>query len=549
MAVESSLPNEAVLGVRLEISEDEVRLAKLGYKQEYHRIFTLWTNFGLSSSMVSVLLGVIPLYTYSLAVGGSAVLVWSWVIVGFMSLFVVSSMAEICAAFPTMGALYYWSYRLGGPKWGPFASWTAGWCNLLGQIGGVASGGYSGALVIADIVQITTDHNMNQFQVLGLYAGTLVLAGIVNSFPELLTSLCWISVTWHIIGVLVIVVLMNCFAPTHQTVGWVLTDFNNATNFTSNFYAGLIGLLAAASTYTGYDTAAHVAEETQQSHNSSPWAMVGAVINCLVLGLVLIIGMNFAIQNIDDLTNANNPNGAATTLWLQLLGVPLTVLLNIILFVAIECSNCANLTSCARMIYSFSRDGALPFSAYWHNVDPRTYSPVRAIALSVVVSFLVALPGFANDAILGALFSLTATGLLASYIIPIFLRITVSRHTFKAAEFNLGRWALPCGTIAVAWSFLMLVLVCLPQETPITMSTLNYSPVMLGVMLVGAWAAWILSARKWFKGIPSGDTSVTSDPQYNGSPEPPEDPEAPEDPEDQDVAPLCDPDVDEDEPS
>jgi len=254
------------------------------------------------------------------------------------------------------------------------------------------------------------------------------------------------------------------------------------------------------------------------------------VINCLVLGLVLIIGMNFAIQDIDDLTNTDNPNGAATILWLQLLGVPLTVFLNVIIFVAIECSNCANLTSCARMVYSFSRDGALPFSNYWHNVNPWTGSPVRAIALSVVVSFLVALPGLANSAILGALFSLTATGLLASYIIPIFLRITVSRHTFVPAEFNLGRWAVPCGAIAVGWSFLMLVLVCLPQETPIDGSTLNYSPVMLGVMLVGAWAAWILSARKWFKGIPSGDTSVTSDPSFAEDPEAPMDPEHPQDP-------------------
>jgi hypothetical protein len=50
--------------------EDEIRLNKLGYKQEARRIFGVWTNFGLSASMVSVLLGVIPLYGYSLENGG-----------------------------------------------------------------------------------------------------------------------------------------------------------------------------------------------------------------------------------------------------------------------------------------------------------------------------------------------------------------------------------------------------------------------------------------------------------------------------------------------
>lgn len=34
----------------------------------------------------------------------------------------------------------------------------------------------------------------------------------------------------------------------------------------------------------GYDTAAHVAEETTNSHETTPFAMIGSVVNCLVLG-------------------------------------------------------------------------------------------------------------------------------------------------------------------------------------------------------------------------------------------------------------------------
>lgn len=52
------------------LTEDEIRLSRLGYKQEAKRIFGLWSNFGLAASMISVLLGVIPLYTYSLINGG-----------------------------------------------------------------------------------------------------------------------------------------------------------------------------------------------------------------------------------------------------------------------------------------------------------------------------------------------------------------------------------------------------------------------------------------------------------------------------------------------
>lgn len=37
----------------------------------------------------------------------------------------------------------------------------------------------------------------------------------------------------------------------------------------------------------GYDTSAHVAEETSHSHMSTPLSMVGSVINCLLLGIAL----------------------------------------------------------------------------------------------------------------------------------------------------------------------------------------------------------------------------------------------------------------------
>jgi len=89
------------------MNEDEKRLFKLGYRQEVKRIFAQTSNFGLTTSMVSVMLGVVPLYTYSLKTGGPAGMVWGWFIVGIFSFAVVSSIAEISSSFPTMGALYY----------------------------------------------------------------------------------------------------------------------------------------------------------------------------------------------------------------------------------------------------------------------------------------------------------------------------------------------------------------------------------------------------------------------------------------------------------
>jgi hypothetical protein len=67
-------------------------------------------------------------------------------VVGGLSFIVSLVLAEIAAAFPTAGGIYFWSYRLGGEKWGPFLSWmvstypqlfnlSINWHRLRGGIG------------------------------------------------------------------------------------------------------------------------------------------------------------------------------------------------------------------------------------------------------------------------------------------------------------------------------------------------------------------------------------------------------------------------------
>lgn len=54
-----------------QLTEDEKRLAQLGYTQEVKRIFGTFTNFGLTASMISILLGIVPLYVFCIQTGGN----------------------------------------------------------------------------------------------------------------------------------------------------------------------------------------------------------------------------------------------------------------------------------------------------------------------------------------------------------------------------------------------------------------------------------------------------------------------------------------------
>lgn len=153
--------------------------------------------------------------------------------------------------------------------------------------------------------------------------------------------------------------------------------------------------------------------------------------------------------------------------------------------IQISSSSCYLVLFCSAVIDSIADSSIVPHSHF----------------LACLLSLVIGIPGLTNPTALGALFSLTATGLYSSYLIPILLRVTVSRNTFEPAEFNLGKYSKPFGVITVLWATFMIVVLCLPQDAPITINNMNYSPIALGIVILGAFSSWVLSARFWFKGM------------------------------------------------
>ena len=68
---------------------------------------------------------------------------------------------------------------------------------------------------------------------------------------------------------------------------------------------------------------------------------------------------------------------------------------------------------------------------------------------------------------------------------------------------NIGRWSFVIGWVSVFWGAFMVVVLCLPQSSPTNeLSTLNYSGVALGAILVYAIITWFVSAKYWYKVTP-----------------------------------------------
>jgi len=223
-----------------------------------------------------------------------------------------------------------------------------------------------------------------------------------------------------------------------------------------------------------------------------------SILISLIAGWVLLIGITFAIQR------ANYANEAATLaapgqIWLDSIGRTGAELLLLVVIGAQLFCGMSSVTANSRMIYAFSRDGALPGSALWHRVNKRTRTPTNAIWLAAGGALILGLPYLWNSAAYGAVTSIATIGLYVAYVSPTFLRLRQGEN-FKRGPWHLGRWSYVIGWAAVTWVVIIFFLFMLPQFGPINRSTFNYAPIAVAVVIGYAGISWLLSARKWFTG-------------------------------------------------
>jgi len=476
---------------------DVEALHRMGYAQELLRKMGTFSNFAVSFTIISILSGCLTLYQYGMNTGGPIDMNIGWPLVGIFVLLVALAMAEVCSSYPTAGGLYYWSAKLGGAS-GPGWSWFTGWFNLLGQVGVTAGIDFGLALFLDAFLNLTLGYPTDPPWIILLFGIALFLHGLLNTFGvSLVARLNDISVWWHVFGVLIIVGVLF-FVPTqHQSASFVFFKFVNNTGFNAPIYVFLIGLLLAQYTLTGFDASAHMTEETHNAAVAGPRGIVMSVLVSVIAGWILLIGVTSAIH---DYTKEVATVVPPATIFIDAAGKNLGLVLLFIVVVAQFYCGMSSVTANSRMIYAFSRDGAVPASSFWHRINPRTRTPTNSIWFAAVGAFLLGVPYLVSPVAYFAVTSIAVIGLYIAYGLPILLRL-LAGTAFVPGPWQLGPWSRPVGIIAVLWIAFISILFCLPQAAPgNTVTTFNYAPVAVGVVLLFSGGWWLISAKNWFKG-------------------------------------------------
>lgn len=512
---------------------DREDLHALGYAQELKRGLGWFSNFAISFSIISILAGGMTSYWLGMVTGGPRVITVGWIIVGFFALLVGMAMGEICSAYPTAGGLYFWSAKLArrnGPRW----AWFTGWFNLLGQIGVIASVDYALAIFIGYFIRMfDSGFQLTVWTIFGIYLLVLLAHGLLNTFGVRLVKILGdVSVWWHVAGVVVIFIALMASSGGDQQglshvfdgqagvlAGWQGKGFNIVYMF------GL-GLLLAQYTITGFDASAHVSEETVGARTEAPKAIVRAIYVSAIAAFFLNLAMTKTLPATDsDAYSAIAYGGegdaflvnAAPRLISSAVGEGLAKFLVLISIVAQFFCGMASVTANSRMIYAFSRDGALPGSKYWHKINPRTRTPTNSIWLGVALSAVVGLLSiYQKGGFSTAFFALTGIcviGLYISYGIPIYLRLT--NPDFKTGPWNLKGKHKLVGWTALAWIGFITILFFGPVFRPFWppfgkevvdgttiyhQNNFNFTGPLIILSALAFWAYWQFSGRKWFTG-------------------------------------------------
>ncbi|GKT56046.1 LOW QUALITY PROTEIN: amino acid permease [Colletotrichum tofieldiae] len=520
-------------------------LEQLGYKPELERTRSTLQVAFMSFVLASIPYGLATTMLYPLAGGGPVNIIWGWLGVSLIIICVAASLGEITSVYPTAGdssfpsrpsygarpgpdilarsgvplpdstltaqiGVYYQAFMLASPQYRRVASWICGWLYVVGNITITLAVNFGTALFFVACINVfETEPGVGvlagePYQVFLIFLGLTFLCNAVSSLGnKWLPMLDTAAIFWTFAGVLAIVIAVLVVAKNgRHDAAYVFTHFEANSGWTDG-WSFMVGLLHAGYATSSTGMVISMCEEVKKPATQVPKALVLTVCLNTLAGLLFLIPLVFVLPDITYLINLANgqpvpaiiKDAMGTSGGAFGLLVPLMVL-------AILCGiGCT--TAASRCTWAFARDGAIPGSRWWKEVNQKLDVPLNAMMLSMAVQIILGVIYFGSSAAFNAFSGVGVISLTASYAIPIAISLFGGRSHLVGSPFNLGKFGVFANVVALAWSALAMPLFCMPTFVPATPATINYAPAVFvaACLISGGWYfAW---GRKNYAGPPT----------------------------------------------
>ncbi|KAJ5179810.1 hypothetical protein N7492_003020 [Penicillium capsulatum] len=474
----------------------DANLEALGYTAELSRNRSTWQVVFMCFILASVPYGLSTTMSYSIIGGGSANMIWGWILVSLIMLCVGSSLAEITSVYPTAGGVYYQTFAL-SPAWCRRATaWICGWSYVAGNITITLAVNFATALFLVESLNVFENAAgqgiAEDFQAWQTYLIFVAITLVCHAIPAFgnrwLTHIETFAIFWTMVGVTAILITILVVADGgRRSARWVFTSFEPQSGWPDG-WSFCIGLLQAAYGLSATGMVTSMCEEVRQPAIQVPRAIVGGVALNMFAGLVYLLPVAFVLPSIAEL--AQIPSGQPVPTIMKYatgnsagafcLLIPLLVL-------GIICGiGCVTATS--RCTWAFARDGAIPGSGWWKKVHEGLGIPLNAMLLGMVIELLLGLIYFGSSAAFSAFSGVGVIFLTLSYACPVAVSLILRRRRpLEQGSFNLGPLGCFCNVVCIGWCLLAIPLFSMPTSATVTKDTMNYaSVVFVGFVLVSA---------------------------------------------------------------
>ncbi|KAN0096808.1 amino acid permease [Hyaloscypha variabilis] len=477
---------------------DQRDMQVMGKLQELRRNFRFISILGFACTLMSTWELVLASTAFSLMNGGSAGLIWTFVIVVAGYSFVFASLSEMASMAPTSGGQYHWVSEFAPRRFQRFMSYMTGWLCVWGWLAGIAGVCFFTAQLLEALVILNHPNFVPQ-----PYHATLLIIAIAafsiifNTFlARKLPLVEAILLLIHICGFFAILIPLWVLAP-RANAKEVFTTFNNGGGWNSQGTSALVGILTAVISLTGSDSAAHMSEETKDAGVVLPRSIMWSIVVNGTLGFVMLVTFCFTLGDLDSILasptgsplvqvfyNTTDSYGGANTM-------------TAIIIITLIASAISTIATCSRQLWAFARDKGLPFSGVLAHVYHGWDIPLNAIFMSFVVTAILSLINLGSTVAIQAVSSLSASLLLTSYMVSI-STLLLRRFTgpnLPPRRWTLGKWGAPINIIALCFLSVFWIFSFFPPTAVVTTQTMNWNALMFAIIVIVATLYYLFKAR------------------------------------------------------
>ncbi|KAL8717407.1 MAG: hypothetical protein Q9225_005338 [Loekoesia sp. 1 TL-2023] len=357
-------------------------------------------------------------------------------------------------------------------KYQKILSFSVGFFCVLGWQTSLAATCYASAQQITALINLDhTSYVPSSWQTSLISWAILLLCIFANTVLFRKLPLIEGVVTFiHVLGFFAFVIVLWILAP-RGTASSVFTEFES-NGWPTVGLACLAGLNGPVPYLTGADSTVHLSEELKNAAWALPRSMVATAISNYITSFVVVgafslsfikfldadpvptsVTLMFCLGDIDSVLESPTGQPYIAVVLNATHSVPATKVLTVVILILVVSCSVNGVTTTSRQLWSFARDGGLPFSSWISQVRPGWDIPVNAMAVSMVFTVCLTCIAIGSEVAYGIFVSLNVSGLVTSYIICIacILRKRLRGEPFPPSRFNLGKAGNAINIIALCF--------------------------------------------------------------------------------------------------